>query len=190
LIVGSLHGAFNHDCIEEVIAFINRLGYFVDIFELKRPLEKKGYFLDQGLACSMKEDSLYSWFLNELAGSHLVMPEACELYYQPYCGQKEKGADDPIWQLLNRIENLSIQKLPFPLSCCGGYGGKAINNPAEAQQWGKVKFQDLPKNSIIIITSPDCWSQCKAYEDKNFQVLYPFQLLSRVQLTKASIFME
>ncbi len=183
--LGSLHGAFNHDCIDEAVAFINRLGYFVEpVFKLKRPQEKRGYFLDQGRACSMKEENnLYAWFLNELADSRLVMPVACEVYYQPYCGQKEKGVDDPIWQLLNRIENLFIQKLPFPLSCCGGYGGKAVSHSAEAQQWGNVKLKDLPKNSVIIVTSPDCWNQCKAYEEKNFQVLYPFQLLSRAHST-------
>lgn len=159
--------------VDRIRSWLRRIPFFGKSACQKSYSKKEDYFLKQD----------YAWILNELADSRLVLPEACTVYYQPYCGQKEKGAADPVWQLLNRIENLSIQKLPFPLSCCGGFGGKAISHPAEAQQWGKVKFQDLPQNAVIVIISPDCWNQCKAYEGKNFQVLYPIQLLQQHAIT-------
>lgn len=96
-------------------------------------------------------------------------------YYQPYCHRRKQAAD-PVWQLLAQIEGLSVQQVPFSSACCGGYGGESLIHPEHAKQLFQHKRSFLDKNSIVIMTSPDCADQ---FKQQGYTVMYPIELLAQ-----------
>ncbi len=100
----------------------------------------------------------------------LALKTPVEVYYQPYCAQK--GVDFA-WTLLNQIGGLKIKTLWPVKSCCGGCGGEALLNPQHASELRESKFKHLPNDAVMVVSSFDCWMQCK----QTMQVLYPIQLL-------------
>jgi glycolate oxidase iron-sulfur subunit len=102
----------------------------------------------------------------------LSLDQPLTAYYQQPCHQE---GVDYAWKLLNQIDGLSLKTLWPAKSCCGGYAGEALLNPAQAAVLREAKLRSLPDNSILVVSSHDCWLQFK--QQKNLQLLYPTQLL-------------
>lgn len=125
---------------------------------------------------------LYAWILEKIIEQERrLVIDPCTVYYQPYCAQVNKGEDDSILQLMSRIEGLTIRPVPLHKSCCGGYGNETIDS-SERQIGNKAKWQHLPKGASVMITSPACWKHLANFQEKNYRLLYPIQLLFQTHL--------
>ncbi len=158
-------------------------------------LPKEAYFLGQNcqsfITNQMKnqgekivENNLYAWILHQIIEQkrRLVM-DPCTVYYQPYCSQPDRGNNDPILQLMRRIEGLTIRPVPFSKSCCGGFGNEAIDC-SEAHLRGKSKWHQLSQGSIVMITSPTCWKHLIQFTENVSSLIYPIQILFQARLEK------
>lgn len=151
-------------------------------------LSEDCYFLARSCQCfterqggKTEKKDLYSWILEQCSRQNikLVLSNPRAVYYQPYCGQAQKGVEDSIWQLLNQIEGLTLKKVPFPTACCGGFGGESFYKALDCKN---SKWQAVPEKALIVMTSPECRHFClMSHPDKNFDILHPIQLLCRTQ---------
>lgn len=145
-------------------------------------LPAQAYFLAKGCQCfAVKQASadfdLYRWIESILKQKKisLRLPEARVVYYQPYCGQGKYKEEDVVWRLLTQIEGLTIKLTYTSQMCCGGYAGDTFLHPLQTEKMAQ-HIQNLPKETTMIVNSPDCWSLYRSYFN---HVLYPIQLLSQ-----------
>lgn len=110
----------------------------------------------------------------------LVLDPPLVAYYQPYC-HRPKNKPDPVWQLLNEIEGLTLHYLKSPYACCGGYNGECVFHPESATQVLMNKVDDLPPGSTLVITSFDCQAQflLNRSRENPFHLVYPIQLINK-----------
>ena len=143
------------------------------------------YFLAKGCQSYISKHAqaldIYTWIETILDHQKLTLyfSEPQEVYYQPYCGS-EKGDQDTILRLLQRIQGLTVREILNPQACCGGYCGEMLLHPQSAQTCASSKIADLPDGAILVITSPDCWNLFKSNGvNRNLTICYPIQLLMR-----------
>jgi Fe-S oxidoreductase len=230
LAVCCVQDLFQHDVIEQTLAFVQRLGYSLAV-DKKQPccgalferlihggketifypqeqqraislqrralhrflkwLPTQAYFLAQGCQSfaakhSCQARDLYAWIEVLLQEQRLTLyfSQPREVYYQPYCHSTSKQVD-PIGRLLKQVEGLIVHEVPYPLACCGGYGGEVLLHPQQAQELAWNKMASLPHHATLIVTSPDCWGLFKRYQaNRDLTILYPIQLLARALIKK------
>lgn len=147
------------------------------------------YFLSRGCQSfiSQKDEQagdLYAWIEQLLIekGITLYFPEPRTIYYQPYC-RSQKGEEDSIWRLLQRIQGLIIREIEYPKACCGSFGGEVLLHPKHALALIDQKISSLPSDATLVVTSPDCWGGFKSHEKGQYlTICYPIQILMEAKI--------
>jgi len=223
LAVCCVQDLFQHDAIEQALAFVHRLGYSLEvdrnqpccgaIFErlvqggeeticypekqrkaaslqhkahhaFLRWMPSQTYFLSRGCQCFISKQKacagdFYAWIEELLHQQKLTLyfPQQRVVYYQAYC-QSQKGREDSIWRLLQRIQGLIVQEVPHPQTCCGGYCGEIFLHSKHAQNLVEKKILSLPRHATLVVTSPDCWGLFKSHPaNEHLIICYPIQIL-------------
>jgi glycolate oxidase iron-sulfur subunit len=145
-----------HEVIEQTLAFMQALGYPLQI-DKKQP------------CCGALFERLIQ------GGEETV----CYPQEQQRARKLQQRA---VHAFLNQIEGITLREVSQPFACCGGYCGESILHPHHAQTLADHQLKCLPPTATVIVTSPDCWHTFATYSTQT--LLYPIQLFIKAKLVQ------
>jgi glycolate oxidase iron-sulfur subunit len=144
-------------------------------------------FLSQGCQSHMQSKTnlslvgISSFILEHLQKNNIVLETKKQktIYFQSYCRSNQKVESDPNYLLLKYIRGLNVEILGLSTACCGGYCGEIFLHPDNGCKLVQHKLCNVPKDSIIVVTSPDCHQAFFSQNQKGFyKIFHPMQIVA------------